>query len=113
MLRNIVGQGARYSVLQQAFAGNKTFAIDRLHLSRVEIHGHDTDHYEHTEDYIENGNTRRHLQSERQSGPCIRRVNTRPEFGYSFKFYVEWNVEKGTLEGISVTKVLKKSKISG
>src|SRR5438105_1859185 len=107
MLRNVIGQGARYCVLQQSFIGNKAVAIDRLHLSRVEIHGYHTDQDEHTYDYIQNGNARRHGQSEGQSGPCIRRVNTRPEFGYSSKFYVEWNARKGTLERNRVTKVLK------
>ena len=35
-----------------------------------------------------------------------RRDSTRLEFGYSFKFYVEYNARKGTLEGDRVTKVL-------
>ena len=40
-------------------------------------------------------------------------VVTHGQFGYSFKFYVERNVGRGTLDGINVTKVLAKSKISG
>src|SRR5437762_940098 len=107
MLRNVIGQRACDRVLQQALIRNQAFAIDRLHLSRVEIHGYHTDENEHTHDYVQNGNARRHGQSKGQSGPWIRRVHTRPEFGYSSKFYVEWNARKGTLERNRVTKVLK------
>ena len=54
MLRNVVCQRAGYSVLQQHFVGFQAFAVDGFDLRRVEVHGHNGDQHEHTEDDVEN-----------------------------------------------------------
>ena len=56
MLGKIIGQRTRNRVLQQHLVGLQPVPVNGLHLRGVEIHGHDADHHEHTEDYVQNRN---------------------------------------------------------
>ena len=68
MLRNVVGQRARDRILQKLFVGLQGFAIVRLDLRRVEVHGHNADGDQHAQDDVQDRNSRRIGHFERQGG---------------------------------------------
>jgi len=57
VLRNIIGERARDGVLQQPLISDEAIAVDRFHLAGVKIHRHHADGHEHTQNYIQNGDT--------------------------------------------------------
>jgi len=70
MLRNVIGERARDCILQKPFVRDQAVAVDGFHLCRVKIHRHDADQYEHTEDHVQNGQTRWRWQFYRQVALC-------------------------------------------
>ena len=69
MLGKVVGERARYRILQKSFVSYEAIAVDGLNLRRIEIHRNHTDRNQHAKNDVKDGNARGNGQFQRQSGP--------------------------------------------
>lgn len=72
MLRNIVCQGARHGILQEPLIRDQTVAVDRFHLRRVKVHGHDANQNEYAKNRVQNRDARGCEEFERQRAVSFR-----------------------------------------
>ncbi len=69
MLRQVVGQRARHRVLQEHFVGLQPVAVNRFHLSGVEVHRDDADGQKHAQNDVKNRDSRRIRRGSRRFTP--------------------------------------------